>query len=152
MKVWRITKRIHALDKTGTGAFKYGGRWNAPGTSAIYAALSIELAALEKLVHIGNVLLTDLVLVVIDLPDQESLYEEATFQTLPTGCNTLPSSVSAASFGTRFLTAGLKLGLIVPSVIIPEAMNIVINPGHEAFKNVSMRIERDFEFVHRFRK
>ncbi|MDE1943709.1 MAG: RES domain-containing protein [Betaproteobacteria bacterium] len=152
MQAWRITKRIHALDQTATGAFKYGGRWNAPGTSAIYAALSIELAALEKLVHVGNVLPTDLVLVVIDLPDQESLFEEATLQTLPPGWNTLPSSASAAPFGTSFLTTGQKLGLIVPSVIIPETRNIVINPGHAAFKNVSMRIERDFEFDHRFRK
>ena len=52
---WRITKRKHARNAfSGEGAREFGGRWNNPGTAAVYTAQSQSLAALEMLVHLDS--------------------------------------------------------------------------------------------------
>ena len=65
MQAWRIAKRAYALDRQGTGARQSGGRWNSPGVAAVHAGLTPEIAAMEKLVHTGDILPQDLVLAVI---------------------------------------------------------------------------------------
>ena len=74
MFVWRIAKRARALDRSGFGASIKGQRWNSANIPAIYAGLTPEIAALEKLVHTGSILPLDLVVVRIELPDDKALY------------------------------------------------------------------------------
>lgn len=151
MRAWRIAKRKFALDRSGAGAYRHGGRWNNAGVHAIYAGLTPEIAALEKLIHTGDILPADLVLVLIALPDDDTLYEAPALETLPAGWNELPSSAAAASFGSGFLMKGKQLGLIIPSVVMPESRNIMINPHHPNFTSVTMSIVRPFKFDSRFR-
>ena len=151
MQAWRITQRAHALDRTGTGSRLTGGRWNSVGHAAIYAGLTPEIAALEKLVHTSELLPRDLVLVQLDLPDGAELYRRHSASDLPAGWDVLPSSTVAAEFGDDFLRAGVHLGLIVPSVVMPEAFNIVLNSAHSAFSAVTFRIVRLFAFDSRLR-
>jgi RES domain-containing protein len=146
MQAWRIAKRIHALDRLGTGARADGGRWNSVGIAAIYAGLTPEIATLEKLVHTGDTLPPDLVLVLIELPDDDLLYARLDTASLPTGWADLPSSPSAATIGDEFITGNQKLGLIIPSAVVPESQNIVINPNHAEFHRVTMSIVRAFTF------
>ena len=146
MQAWRIAKRAYALDRQGTGARLTGGRWNSPGVAAIYAGMTPEIAALEKLVHTSDILPRDLVLSVIELPSDERLYLRLTVADLPDGWDALPSSTTAASIGDAFLRASTHLGLIVPSAIMPEALNIVLNPSHPEFNSVTFSIVRPFEF------
>ena len=146
MQAWRIAKRGYALDRQGTGARLTGGRWNSPGVAAIYAGMTPEIAALEKLVHTSDILPRDLVLSVIELPSDERLYLRLTVADLPDGWDALPSSTTAASIGDAFLRASTHLGLIVPSAIMPEALNIVLNPSHPEFNSVTFSIVRPFEF------
>jgi hypothetical protein len=53
---------------------------------------------------------------------------------------------SAAAFGTAFLQRGSHLYMKVPSTIIHEATNVVINPCHPAFDEVKLTIVRSFSF------
>lgn len=151
MFAWRIAKKKYALDRSGVGAAINGGRWNSANVHAIYASLSLEISALEKLVHTGSILPLDLVIVRIELPDDKTLYKKPTLRALPKGWDVTPSSPAAANYGDTFLTKGDGLGLIVPSAIIPEAVNIVINPVHPRMADVKMKIIRDFEFDSRLR-
>ena len=151
MQAWRIAKRQHALDRQGTGARLAGGRWNSPDVAAIYAGLTPEIAALEKLVHIGDSLPADLVLVELELPDDQKLYQYYMLNDLPPGWDDLPSSTVATQLGDRFLFDGVHLGLIIPSSVMPESNNIVLNPNHAAFSGVTMVILRSFEFDSRLR-
>jgi RES domain-containing protein len=151
MFVWRIAKKQLALDLTGIGARTYGGRWNVPGVAVIYAGMTPEISAMEKLVHAGDILPLDLVLVRLDLPDDASLYYRCFADNLPSGWDELPGSTVATEFGNAFITAGVHLGMIVPSAVMPEASNIVINPNHKTFANVEMSIIRPFEFDSRLR-
>ncbi len=145
MLAWRISLEKHALERTGKGAEIYGGRWNLKGTAAIYAGLTPEIAALEKLVHTSQIL-PELVLVEITLPDDNKLYIRPTKENLPTDWDALPSSNTSAKFGENFLSECKFLGLIIPSAIMPEAFNIVVNPSHSKFKEVNIKIIRKFEF------
>ena len=152
MQAWRISKRGYALDRQGTGARLTGGRWNSSGIAAIYAGMSPEIAAMEKLVHTSDILPRDLVLSVLDLPDDDQLYFRLTVDDLPAGWDALPSSTAAISIGDKFLLASTHLGLIVPSAIMPEASNVVLNPIHPAFGSVTIRVIRPFEFDSRLSK
>lgn len=151
MLAWRIARERHALDRTGAGAASSGGRWNSANIPAIYAGLTVEIAAFEKLVHAGAILPLDLVVVRIDLPDGVALYEKPRLKDLPKGWNELPSSPAAAAFGDAFLTASERLGLVVPSAVIPEASNTVVNPRHPRMADVRMEIVRKFAYDPRLR-
>jgi RES domain-containing protein len=152
MQAWRIAKRAYALDLNGVGARLTGGRWNSPGVAAIYAGMTAEIAAMEKLVHTSDLLPQDLVLAVIELPDDANLYQRYFAKDLPDGWDALPSSASAILMGDKFLLDSKHLGLFVPSAIMPEATNVVLNPNHLAFASVTISIVRPFEFDSRLSK
>lgn len=146
MRLWRITTRKWALDTKCEGARTYGGRWNPPGIAALYAGTTIELCALEKFVHLASVPAPPLVLVAIDTPDKDGLIAQVTLQDLPTGWSDLPISVAAQEFGRTWLDTTAQLLLLVPSAIIPEALNAVLNPAHPAYSKVALHIVREFNF------
>ncbi len=151
MQSWRIAKKAYALDRLGTGARLTGGRWNSQGIAAIYAGLTPEIAAMEKLVHTSDLLPKDLVLTRIDLPGGQRLYKRHKVEDLPDGWDALPSSTAAIAMGDAFLLSAKHLGMIVPSSVMPEAFNVVLNPNHPAFSAVTISIVRPFEFDSRLR-
>ena len=151
MRAWRIAKQAYALDRTGAGGLHEGGRWHEVGVPVIYAGLSAEICALEKLVHTGPILPVDLVLVALSLPDAPELYEKAAVAALA-GWDVLPPGGATADFGTAFLRSGRALGLIVPSAIMPEARNVILNPLHPRFADVELAVERPFSFDPRLRR
>lgn len=146
MHAWRIAKRQFALDRQGNGARLAGGRWNSPGVAVVYAGMTPEIAAMEKLVHTGDILPSDLVLVRFELPDTQNLYRSYEVEDLPEGWDALPGSAAAVNIGDAFVMNCNFLGMIVPSSVMPEAKNIVLNPNHNAFAIVSMSVIRPFEF------
>ena len=152
MQAWRIANRAYALDLNGIGARLTGGRWNSPGVAAIYAGMTAEIAAMEKLVHTSDLLPQDLVLAVLVLPDDAKLYARYGVNDLPGGWDALPSSASAISIGDKFLLDSKHLGLFVPSAVMPEATNVVLNPNHPEFGNVTISVVRSFEFDSRLSK
>ena len=143
--VWRIARRAYALDRFGIGAREDGGRWNRPGTGVIYAGGTIAIAALEKFVHLAGVIPKDLVLVRVELPDDYSALSPAVGD-LPKDWDLLQPGPASMDFGTRWARENRSLVLYVPSVLVPEERNAVINPGHSEFAGVKMTIERDFRF------
>ena len=150
MRAWRIARARYALDRSGAGGLADGGRWHARGTPVIYAGLSVEICAMEKLVHTGVILPADLQLVSLTLPDEAALYESLAAGELP-GWEATPPGPASSGFGTDFLRSGRALGLIVPSVIVPEARNLVVNPLHPRFAEVLLAVERPFVFDRRLR-
>jgi RES domain-containing protein len=146
LKAWRIAKRKYALDRAGLGGLYDAGRWHNAGHPAIYAGLSPEVCVLEKLVHTGPIVPDDLVLVEFVLPAEDGLYEDPTLARLPANWNVIPPGDESMRFGTDFLLSRRALGLIVPSAIVPEARNILLNPVHPRFADVTLRIVRPFVF------
>lgn len=124
---------------------KSGGHWHQPGLPALYAATTAELAVLEKFVH-ADENDSQLVLVAIDLPDDPALGLDVPEIRLPKSWNDMPTSTSAAEFGTAFLKQGSHLYMRVPSTIVQEATNLVINPLHPAYQRVRLEVVRSFSF------
>lgn len=148
--VWRIARRPYALDRLGIGARDGGGRWNSVGTPVIYTGQTITIAALERPVHIAGVVPADLVLVRVKLPDGYSS-ETPAIGSLPADWGALRPGPGSMRFGTRWAQEHRSLVLYVPSAIIPEDTNGVLNPNHPEFGGVEMTIERAFDYPRVFR-
>lgn len=142
MIVWRIgtdTPDYSAEDTSGAGAKKTGGRWNRAGHSVIYTAQSISLAALETIVHLNaQGLPLNRYLIRFDIPEgvwQQK--EEITQYTAPVGWDALPPGKASLDLGDNWLKSCRSPLLIVPSVVVPEENNILINPAHQDIKAIT---------------
>jgi RES domain-containing protein len=150
LRLWRITTRKWALDKRCDGARLNGGRWNPVGYPAMYAGTTIAICALEKFVHLAGAAHPPLVLVAIDVPDDvpgnAALFIRPALADLPRDWFELPAPACVQEFGRKWLASSAQLLMIVPSAIIPEAGNAVINPMHSAYENVTLEVVREFTF------
>ena len=132
LRAWRITDiRYSALD--GSGASRYGGRWNSPGRRAVYAAETYSGALLEVLVHAsgrvpGRQVYTEL-LIPEGVPIEEITAEEVS------GWDA-PDFIASRAWGDRWIDERRTLVLLVPSVIVQVERNVVINPEHPNFSRI----------------
>ncbi|MGI4936453.1 MAG: RES family NAD+ phosphorylase [Janthinobacterium lividum] len=146
MRCWRIATAKWALDRSGEGVRLYGGRWNPIGYPVIYTGMTVEIAALEKFDHFPSIASTPLKLVSIDLPDGPDVVYVPDPNELPAEWQVMPASASAQEFGRRWIESREFLAMCVPSAIVAEASNALINVHHAAFKAVDIQIVRDFSF------
>jgi len=132
MRLYRIAKRKYLSSCwSGLGAEIYGGRWNTPGRRAIYCGTSISLAILEVLVHIKDEeALAEFAVLEIEVP-QDGLMQ---LSPLPTGWNAEPVTTASQAAGDAWLDSMSSLGLAVPSVVVPQERNVILNPGHLTFQ------------------
>ena len=133
--VYRIgtdTPAYEADDMTGKGAETTGGRWNEKGVPVVYAAESRSLACLETVVHLAaGGLPLNRYLVEIEIPDPIwNAARQETAASLPVGWDAQPASRASIAFGTAWLRGRASAVLLVPSVIVPEEVCVLINPGH----------------------
>lgn len=146
MRLWRITTAPWALDKRCDGARSHGGRWNPVGFGVLYAGTTIELCALEKFVHLSGTVVPPMVLVAIDVPDRAGPVFKPALADLPDDWAALPAPASTQEIGQQWLASPDALMMLVPSAVIPEAVNAVINPAHPAYAQVTLEVVRQFRF------
>jgi RES domain-containing protein len=100
----------------------------------VYTSGSRALAALETLVHLRkDQLPSDYVFFVADIPDV--LIEAPPTAALPPDWRDA-HPLQARVFGSEWARAGRSLMLAVPSIVIPEEPNYLLNPEHPAFAHV----------------
>lgn len=133
--VWRIatdTKDYQADDLSGAGAKATGGRWNAAGVPMIYAAESRSLACLETFVHLNaGGLPLNRYLVAIEIPDDLWTAARAEIPSnLKVGWDAEPAGQVSIQFGSDWISNKSSVILRLPSVIVPEEYNVLINPLH----------------------
>ncbi len=152
MDVFRIAKTRRIRDLTGEGPRLYGGRWNASGTAVIYTAGSRSLASLEYLVHVPMPYEPlDLSIATISLPD-DCTAEAVDIDELPKGWRDHPAPAVLAEIGTDWVRRGESLVLWVPSVLVPDESNIIINPAHPEMAGVGVKDVRSYAFDERLVK
>ena len=138
--LWRIGTEapdFSAIDLSGAGARKSGGRRNSPGTPMLYSSVNIALATLETLSHIRSGSLPfNRYLVRIDIPD-EVWRRRTVLKPLPGGWDAIPFGLAGRHAGDAWAARNRSALLQVPSVIVPEEANILINPAHPDIGKIS---------------
>lgn len=130
IKSWRIVKKkFRDIAFTGEGAAKFGGRWNSIGTPVTYVAESLSLATLEILAG-GCQLTTMTNYIKIPVEFDSSLVETVSIETLPDEWHAYPSCESSHIIGDTWAKEKRSVILKVPSAVIQEEYNYLINPFH----------------------
>lgn len=149
MTLWRLTKARYARTAfDGEGARLYGGRWNSPGRAVVYLAGSLALAVLEILVHVKSQReLSGYVKIRVEAP-KDSVSD---VDTLPPNWQQGRAPDETRAIGDAWLAEGETLLLRVPSVIIPEEHNYLLNPLHPRFSEITFSEAAPFSFDSRLR-
>ena len=150
--VWRLTPPARARVLDGEGSRLFGGRWNSPGRPVVYASSHLSLSVLEVFVHFPPELRDDLPVleaVRIAVPDDANAVEisAAEFEALMAAPDTL---AACRAVGDDWLARGSDLMLKAPSVLVPEDMNVMLNPAHPGMRHVRIESIRKFRFDPRF--
>jgi RES domain-containing protein len=149
--VYRIAKaRYGATIWSGDGAREFGGRWSSRGIAVAYAAQSRSLAALEQLVH----LIKPRVLrgyVISSITFQSSHVLRIHPADLPAGWNRPVAPASLKRFGDSWAASAKYPVLAVPSAIIPEEWNYLVNPAHALFGRMARSPTEPFVYDARLR-
>jgi RES domain-containing protein len=150
VQVFRIAKTRHIRDLSGTGAMLHGGRWNPKNIPVIYASESRSLASLEFLVHVSllPILPKNLSIACLDIPD-DTVAERISVAELPKNWRDYPGPSELADIGSKWATSMRSLLLRVPSVVVVDEFNVLINPKHPEIKRVTLTLVETFTFDRR---
>ena len=150
MEVYRITASKWANNLTGSG---YTARWNSAGFYVVYCASSRALACLENIVHRNSI---ELALVfktgVIYIPDIVEM-EEIDIDDLPVKWDK-PGEDGyqlCRPFGDDWVRKGETAILKVPSAIIKNDFNYIINPNYPDINNIQIKKIEPFIFDSRIK-
>lgn len=143
MIVYRIAKEEYSTALKASG---YAARWNLKGSFAIYTAESRSLACLENLVHRSgegdNALYKVMLIQVPDTLEIEMIDE----LNLKAGWQKIENFSYCQNIGAAWLSGSGKPILKVPSVLIKNEFNFVLNPSHPDFKKIKLTGAEDFVF------
>lgn len=133
MKVYRI-ERMKYLETalTGIGAsMTQGFRWNSLNTKLVYTSESRALATLEVSVHLdlSEDLPEDRFYVEIEIPE-DVIISEVDVKDLPHDWGSKPPTQTTQIIGDDFVLQNEAAVLKVPSCIVPQEYNYLINPNH----------------------
>jgi RES domain-containing protein len=152
MEVFRLARESRCRDLSGYGAFLFGGRWNLPGLALLYTAEQRAMALLETLVHLPvEDLPDDMYLMTLEVPN-DITREILTLGDLPADWQRLSMPQPTATIGHAWLQAGRSLALQVPSVVVPQERNLLLNPAHPEFSRVRLLDAQPFHFDERLKK
>lgn len=138
IKAWRIVKRRHAETAfDGEGARVYGGRWNGPGIAVVYTAETRALATLVVLAGLRSVSALE-PYVLIPVTFEIEIVEVLDTATLPRRWRESPPTHDVQAVGDQWVRDGRSAVLTVPSVVIPEEFNYLLNPAHDDFQDIQI--------------
>ncbi len=144
MIVYRLATETYKNDLSGNGAKLFGGRWNSVGLPVLYTTENISLAVLEILVRTDTYTIPlTYHLIKIDIPDSIQ-----------------PLSITSAKLkkewkddlgytqwmGDEFIKSNEILLLKVPSAVVDEENNFIINSRHSDFNKVKSIAVKKFLF------
>lgn len=153
MIVYRIEREKYLRSTlSGIGAsMTKGYRWNSFATKLIYTAESRALATLEVAVHLdlSQDLPKDRHYVEIEIPD-DILILVVNVDDLPSNWDSKPPTILTQIIGDDFVEQNEAAVLKVPSSIVHEEFNYLINPNHRDAKRIIVRSTSPMVFDSRF--
>ncbi len=135
MHLYRLARRKYAQSLDGQGAALYGGRWNSVGRPVVYTAEHRSLAVLEH--RVNNPLpVADILIVTLDVPDDSQ--RSISLKELPSDWAAYAYQSLCAPMGDEWLSSQETLTFRVPSAVVAQENNVLINPLHPAMRQVKV--------------
>ncbi len=132
MELFRISAEKHSSKLTSSGA---SNRWNKKGEYVIYTGSSRSLSTLELVVH-RNFIKPDIIykVMTISVPDTDNLIKSIKINDLPDNWRQFEAYSKLQKTGSEWINSRESLLLEVPSAIIPQEYNYIINTEHPDFE------------------
>ncbi|WP_018615717.1 RES family NAD+ phosphorylase [Segetibacter koreensis] len=135
MVVFRITHKNYSNQLFASGL---KGRWNGAGNKVIYCAESIPLAFLENMIRRQGVGFNhDFKIMVIEIPDDLPV-TSISVNDLKEGWRDFKDYSLCQPLGDKWYAECKTSLLKVPSAVLPECYNYVINTEHTDFKKIKL--------------
>lgn len=148
MLVFRITlvKYASCLMASGRAA-----RWNSNDVKVIYTSGSRALACLENVVHRSKLGLSlNFSVMEIDVP-KSIPYTEIYLKNLPKNWNSFEQMHVMQNIGDKWINESKTAILKVPSSIVNEEFNYLLNPNHPDFFKIKLLATKPFLFDDRIK-
>jgi RES domain-containing protein len=142
LKLWRLYRRAHGQGLDGAGGRHAAGRWHYQGTPVVYFGAGAAIVVLEKLAHLNpDTLPADLTLGLFAA-------DVSVADVWPAGSphGDIENIDLTRAVGQEWLESGRSCVLRVPSIVVPEEHNLVVNPFHAEAQQITLVIERPFTF------
>ncbi|NGF56218.1 RES family NAD+ phosphorylase [Parapusillimonas sp. SGNA-6] len=135
MLVYRIVHKKYSDTLFASGL---AGRWNSTGKKVLYTSESVSLAYLENMAHRNGLgFNNDFRIMVIEIPSKVSFYEVKPYD-LPKNWRSFRNYEECQKIGDKWFHQCEFLYMKVPSAIVSENCNIVINTLHKDYKKVKL--------------
>lgn len=144
MEVFKICRDEYSNSLNASGA---SNRWNKKDEFVIYTGSSRSLSTLELIVHRSAINISHpYKLLVISIKDK-TLIKEINIEDLPGNWRTIEAYVKLQEIGSQWYNSFETLLLKVPSVIISQEYNYIINTKHPLFKkNIILQSKENFNW------
>jgi len=141
MLVYRIVHKKYAETLFASGL---QGRWNSEGKKVLYTSESVSLAYLENMVQRrGFGFNNDFRIMVIEVPSKAPFYE-VKLSDLSPNWRSFRNYDECQNIGNIWFDQSDFLYMKVPSAVVAENCNIVINTLHKDYKKVKLFEVLDF--------
>lgn len=136
LRIYRIIEPRQAAHPFSGPGSDGGGRWTSPRTPGVYASLSPATAMLEYLVHLESDTPRELLMASASVPIDCVLAQVE----LPSEWPERPYRECVREVGDEWSKSRRSLVLRVPSAVVHEEHNVLVNPEHPDF--VKLRLEQ----------
>ena len=142
MELFRITRSEYQNDLSGIGAYYHGGRWNTPQNAMLYTSSRRSLAMLEIIVHWQQPIPPkEYVVVVLFVPDNVAI----THVSNPPA-TWYEDQQWSKEVGDLWLQRNDSLLMSVPSAVVPDEKNFLVNPAHPDASEIKIVHLEPFQF------
>lgn len=148
MFVYRITLSVYANSLKASGR---AARWNPNETEMIYASANRSLACLENVVHRGQLGLSQVFSVMTIQFDDNIKKEKIELKDLPEDWKEFHQMPVTQAIGEKWISENKTAIIEIPSSIIEEEVNYLINPKHPDFKFIKLIKTDPFIFDQRIK-
>lgn len=145
LRLWRLYRAAYGPGLDGAGGTFADGRWHTRGMRVVYCGATPAIVVLEKLAHLDPDLLPDdLRLGCFEFGKTIHPIKVKVGSELPE--NWTAQETVTRNLGTRWLRENAACLLEVPSVLLPEESNYILNPQHPDAQHLHCVNERPFSF------
>lgn len=134
IRVYRIIEPRQASHPFSGAGSDAGGRWTSPRTQGVYASLSPATAMIEYLVHLEGETPRELLMATASVPIECVLAQVE----LPGEWPERPYRDNVRHIGDDWSRSKRSFALRVPSAVVPDEHNILLNPEHPDFAKLQL--------------